>query len=85
MSVDVQWSDSDPDTGEKRFVCAERFAGKWKLYVRFRRRERWLDPPRHTREMWEALLEALERRSQRNEGVTDADLDFVRKKIARLA
>jgi hypothetical protein len=84
MSVDVQWTDEDPDTGEKRFVRAERFAKEWKLYVRHRRRERWLDPPRITRDMWEALLAALERRIQRAEGVTEADLKFVRKALADL-
>ena len=84
MSVDVQWTDDDPDTGAKRFVRAERFAKEWKLYVRFRRRERWLDPPRITRDMWEALLDALERRSHRTEGVTDADLAFVKKALAEL-
>lgn len=84
MSVDVQWTDTDPDTDEKRFVCAERFAGKWTLYVRSRRRERWVDPPRITRDMWEALLDALERRLHRKEGVTDADIAFVRKALAEV-
>ncbi len=81
MSVDVQWTDDDPETGAKRFVQAERFAGKWTLKVRFRRRENWVRPPRVTRDMWEALLAALERRYQRNEGVTDVDLKFVRDAI----
>ena len=65
-------------------MCAERFAGKWKLYVRFRRRERWVDPPRLTREMLEYLIDALERRAQRSEGVGEADLIFVRKMLAEL-
>lgn len=82
MSVEVQWTDADPDTGEKRFVSVERFAGKWTFYVRAKRRENWAPPGRVTREMWETLLDALERRYRRREGVTDADLATVRKVLA---
>jgi hypothetical protein len=82
MSVEVQWTDADPDTGERRFVRAERFARAWRFQVRFRRRENWLTPAHVTRDMWETLLEALERRSHRREGVTDDDLAAVRKVIA---
>src|SRR5947208_1700712 len=52
VSVEVQWTDADPDTGEKRFIHVERFAGKWTFYVRARRRENWVPPPRVTRDMW---------------------------------
>ena len=82
MSVEVQWTDSDPDTGEKRFVSVERFAGKWTFKVRGRRRENWMPPDRVTREMWATLLDALERRYRRREGVTDADLAAVRKVLS---
>lgn len=84
MSVDIQWTDADPDTGEKRFVRVERFAGRWAFQVRFRRRENWMTPAVVTRDMWETLLEALERRAPRREGVTDADLATVRKTIAAI-
>jgi hypothetical protein len=82
MSVDIQWNDADPETGEKRFVCVERFAGKWTFKVRFRRRENWTAPAVITRDMWETLLEALERRYQRREGVSDEDVKAVRQRIA---
>lgn len=82
MSVEVQWTDADPDTGEKRFVSVERFAGKWTFRVRARRRENWAPPDRVTREMWETLLDALERRYRRREGVTDEDLAALRKILA---
>ena len=84
MSVEVQWTDADPDTGEKRFVSAERFAGRWAFKVRARRRESWSAPARVTRAMWETLLDALERRYHRREGVTDADLTAVRRILAEL-
>ena len=82
MSVEVQWTDTDPETGTKRFVSVERFAGRWDFRVRSRRRENWVRPAAVTREMWETLLDALERRYPRREGVTDADLAQVRQIIA---
>lgn len=79
MSADVQWTDTDPATGERRFVAAEKFARLWRFKVRFKRRTDWTPARRVTRDMWETLLEALERRYQRREGVTEADLAEVRK------
>lgn len=77
MSVEVQWTDHDPATGERRFVCVDRFARTWRFRVRARRRENW-QPARPTRDMVETLLDALERRLPRREGVTEADLRTVR-------
>lgn len=82
MSVEVQWTDTDPDTGAKRFVAVERFAGAWTFRVKFHRRGDWETPARITREMWEELLDSLERRYRRREGVSEADLAAVRKKLA---
>jgi hypothetical protein len=82
MSVDIQWNDQDPETGEKRFVRVQKFANKWSFHVRFRRRENWAVPNVITHEMWETLLDALERRYQRREGVNDADLAVVRAALA---
>jgi len=82
MSVDIQWTDADPETGEKRFVCVDKFAREWRFRVRARRREDWAPPSQVTREMWEMLLDGLERRYQRREGVSDADLTAVRKQLA---
>jgi hypothetical protein len=82
MSVDVQWTDTDPETGEKRFVSVEKFARDWHFKVRSRRRENWARPARVTRDMWETLLDALERRYRRREGVSEEDVRAVRKIIA---
>ena len=82
--MNIDWTDTDPETGDKRFVCAEKFARKWRFLVRFRRRTDWEDAPAVTRDMWETLLDALERRYRRREGVTDEDLAAVRKVIAGL-
>ena len=76
--MSIEWTDSDPKTGEKRYVCAEKFARKWRFKVRLRRRTEWRQNTTPTREMWETLLDALERRYRRREGVSDEDLAEVR-------
>jgi hypothetical protein len=80
----IEWTDTDPDSGERRFVRAEKFARRWRFQVRFKRRTEWDRGVPATREMWETLLDALERRYRRREGVTDEDLDLVRKELAAL-
>ncbi len=84
MSVDIQWNDADPETGEKRFVCVEKFAREFKFFVRFKRRENWQPPAVVSLEMWEELLDSLERRYQRREGVSDEDLAVVRAEVNKL-
>jgi hypothetical protein len=81
--MQIEWTEEDPVTGAKRYVQAERFARKWSFKVRTRRRyENWEPPVLVTREMWETLLDALERRYPRREGVTDEDLKQVRAMLA---
>jgi hypothetical protein len=82
--MEIEWTDEDPVTGTKRYVQAERFARKWRFRVRSRRRTNWEPPPRVTREMWETLLDALERRYPRREGVTEEDLQQVRAVLAAM-
>ena len=82
MTMDIKWDDTDPTTGQRRFVKAERFAGKWTFYCRRQRRgvwEKWAEP---TREMWEDLLEALERRRSRQEGIELGDVAMVKQILA---
>lgn len=76
--MDIQWTDVDPDTGVKRFVTAERFARDWKFFVRFRRRENW-QPIEPTKLMWEVLLDGMERRLSRREGIEEFDINVVKK------
>jgi hypothetical protein len=84
MSVEVQWTDTDPATGLKRFVSVDRFAGQWRFKVRPKRREDWRRVNTPGRDLWETLLEALERRVQRAEGITHEDLAAVRKTLAAM-
>lgn len=80
--MEIEWTDTDPATGERRYVCAEKWARKWRFKVRFKRRTPWDRSVAVTRDMWETLLEAMERRYRRREGVTDEDLAAVRKEMA---
>jgi hypothetical protein len=82
MSLEVQWTDTDPDTGERRFVAATKFARQWRFRVRARRRDDWSPAAIVTRAMWETLLDALERRYRRREGASDEDVAAVRKLLA---
>ncbi len=82
MSVAVQWDEVNPETGEKRFVSVDRFAHEWRFRVRARRRENW-QVVRPTRAMLEELLDALERRLPRREGVTEVDVTAVRRMVER--
>lgn len=82
--MEIEWTDEDPVTGAKRYVQAAKFARKWTFRVRYRRRTDWELAPQVTRAMWETLLDALERRYPRREGVTDEDLKQVRAVIATL-
>ena len=50
--------------------------------MRPKRREDWAPAPVVTKSMWEELLDGLERRYPRREGVTEADVAAVRKCIA---
>ena len=82
--MEIKWTDEDPDTGERRFVKADRFAGFWTFRYRKTRRGEWtrLHPP--SVDNWEEVLDALERRYQRREGVTDEDVAQVKKILAEL-
>lgn len=82
--MEIEWTDEDPATGAKRSVRAARFARKWTFKVRARRYENWQAVPEPSRDMWETLLDALERRLPRREGVMDEDVKDVRAAIARL-
>jgi hypothetical protein len=82
--MEIEWTDADPESGEKRFVRALKFARAWTFQVRFRRRTNWEAAPAVTRSMWETLLDALERRYRRREGVSEEDLARVRNVLAIL-
>lgn len=82
--MEIEWTDTVPDTEERRYVCASKFARVWQFKVRYKRRTQWERTTDVTREMWETLLDAMERRYRRREGISDEDLVDVRRIIAGL-
>lgn len=81
--MDIQWTEDDEATGGRLFYKAERFGGHWKFRVRTQRRgeSKRVHP---TREMWETILDNLERRYRRREGVDDDDIAQVKKILLQL-
>lgn len=85
--MDIKWHDIDPETGQRRFLCAERFAGVWSFKYKFQRRGDWTKGLEPTREMWEHIIDMLDRRYHRRDGVELEDIDQVRtilKKVIEL-
>jgi hypothetical protein len=80
--MEIKWTDTDPETGQKRFLCAERFAGRWSFRFKFQRRGEWTRGLRPTRAIWEVVLDGLERRYRRREGVSDEDVLQVKRILA---
>jgi hypothetical protein len=75
--MEIKWTDTEPETGRRRYLRAHKFAGTWHFAYRRQRRDvRWLrlEP---TRAMWEHVLDSLRRRYRRREGVSDEDVDQV--------
>ncbi|HEX4591986.1 MAG TPA: hypothetical protein VH120_18775 [Gemmataceae bacterium] len=80
----IKWTDDDPQTGERRWVRAERFAKAWQFAYRTSRRGVWESGPPPTRVMWEHVLDVLERRYRLRHGVSDAEVAEVKRILAKL-
>ena len=76
--MDMRWDDIDPETGKRRYIRADRFAGVWSFKWKLQRRGDWTKDLTPTREMWEQVLDTLERRYWRREGVEEADITQVK-------
>ena len=72
--MEIKWTDIDPESGARRFLCAEKFAGEWHFRWKLQRRGPWTRGLEPTREMWEYVLDSLKRRYRRREGVSDQDV-----------
>jgi hypothetical protein len=77
MSVEIKWTDTDPASGQRRFLCVEKFAGQWWFKSKLQRRGEWTRGLEPTLAMWEHVLDSLHRRYRRREGVSDDDLEQV--------
>ena len=76
--IEIKWHDTDPESGERRYLAADRFARVWAFRFRLQRRGDWTRGLEPTRAMWEHVLDSLERRYQRREGVSEEDVKEVR-------
>lgn len=77
--MEIQWHDVDPETGKRRYLRAERFAGVWTFKSKLQRRGEWTKNVPPTRAFWEHVRETLERRYWRREGVEERDIAQVQK------
>ena len=80
--MEIKWHDIDPDSGKKRFLAAERFAGVWRFRWKLQKRGEWTNGLDPTIAMWEHVLDALERRYWRRDGVELEDIAQVKKLLA---
>lgn len=78
----INWR-SRLDDGTEIDVRAVNFPKQWTLKYRPRGAEDWVYDWKAPREEWEILLDALQRRYQRQQA-TQADIDEVSRVIARL-
>jgi nicotinate-nucleotide pyrophosphorylase (carboxylating) len=84
VTMEIKWHDVDPETGQRRYLCAKRFAGVWHFRWKLQRRGEWTRGLEPTRAMWEHVLESMQRRYRRREGVDDRDLAEVEKILRSL-
>jgi hypothetical protein len=82
--MEIKWKDIDPDTNERRQIRAQRFARQWSFACRSQRGEQWDKSLTPTLGMWEELLDGLERRYRRREGVSDEDIADVKRIIGEV-
>jgi hypothetical protein len=82
--MEIKWHDLDPATGQRRYLAAERFAGEWNFRWKLTKRGPWTRGLAPTRAMWEHILDSLERRYRRREGVEDEDIEQVQKILSEV-
>ncbi|HWY88316.1 MAG TPA: hypothetical protein VNX28_16510 [Gemmataceae bacterium] len=82
--MEIKWHDIDPETQRKRYLCAERFAGEWSFRWKLQRRGEWTRGLEPTRVMWEHVLDSLQRRYRRREGVSEADIAQVERILIKV-
>jgi hypothetical protein len=84
MSIEIKWTDTDPESGERRFLAADRFAREWRFRWKLQRRGEWTRGLEPTLAMWEHVLDSLKRRYRRREGVSDEDVAQVERRVKDL-
>jgi hypothetical protein len=80
--MEIKWTDTEPESGQRRFLCAYRFAGVWHFKWKLQRRGDWTRGLQPTRAMWEHVLDALHRKYVRRDGVQPEDIVQVERILA---
>ncbi len=75
---------SIPSLKKGATLCAERFAGEWSFRWKLQRRGDWTRGLEPTLAMWEHVLDSLQRRYRRREGVSEADITQVERILAKV-
>ncbi len=81
--MEIKWHDIDPNSDERRFLRAVRFAGEWTFSYKYQRRGEWSKWWNPTRDMWEHVVDSLERRYWRREGVELSDIKQAKEMLAK--
>src|SRR5262249_51230316 len=84
MPIQIKWTDTDPETGQRRFLRVERFAKEWHFSRKLQRRGDWTRGLEPTLAMWEHVLDSLKRRYRRREGVSDEEVEEVERIVGGL-
>ena len=84
MPIEIKWTDTDPQSGGRRFLCADKFAGQWRFRWKLQHRGGWQRGLQPTLEIWEHILDSLRRRYRRREGVSDEDVEQVERIVKDL-
>lgn len=82
MGIEIKWTDICPQTGQRRFLAAEKFGGQWHFRYKYQRRGDWTRGLSPTRAMWEHVLDCLQKRYRRREGVSEQDIVAVERILA---
>ena len=83
--MEIKWHDIDPETEKRRYLWrAKSFAGVWSFRWKLQRRGDWTRGLEPTRAMWEHVLDSLQRRYRRREGVSEADITQVERILAQV-
>lgn len=80
--MEIKWVEQDPETGERLYIRAEKFARKWHFRWKRHRRDDWQRGLEPTRAMWEHVLGSLRDRYRRRAGATEEDIAAVEKTLA---
>ena len=75
-------TEQEDDNEHKDDGCAEKFAGEWNFRWKLQRRGPWTRGLQPTLAMWEHVLDSLQRRYRRREGVSDEDVEQVERILA---